>query len=140
MYGVGCDKDYQTLSRIANGVWPPAWIRPRWYTRNIQFVPHPHQFQRLGSCKQNFELGWVWSIPTKMLKLTSYIPAKYQATMLRSLRDIQGDDGVVGFYQSAPLGAFFRQSLIEMQAANQTRMRHGGIVLVHGKLSHVIYI
>ena len=41
-------------------------------------------------------------------------------------------DGVVGFYQSAKLGAFFKQSLVEAQAIHQEKLRHGGVVIVHG--------
>lgn len=45
-------------------------------------------------------------------------------------------DSVVGFYQSVKLDAFFKQSLVEAQAIHQEKLRHGGIVIVHGmKLS-----
>ncbi|KAL1753303.1 hypothetical protein FB107DRAFT_218099 [Schizophyllum commune] len=57
--------------------------------------------------------------------------ARYQASMIRSLKEVQGDDGVVGFYQATTLGAFFNQTLIETQVANQERLRHGGVVVVH---------
>lgn len=59
--------------------------------------------------------------------------ARYQASMLRSLKEVQADDSVVGFYQSTTLGAFFTQSLVELQAIHQEKLRHGGIVVVHGK-------
>jgi translation initiation factor 3 subunit H len=52
--------------------------------------------------------------------------------MLRQLNEVQGDDSVVGFYQSCSLGGFLRQSLIEQQALHQEKLRHGGIVVVHG--------
>lgn len=58
--------------------------------------------------------------------------ARYQAAMLRSLKEVQADDAVVGFYQSNSLGAFFKQSLLDMQAVHQEKLRHGGIVIVHG--------
>lgn len=41
-------------------------------------------------------------------------------------------DSVVGFYQSVKLDAFFKQSLVEAQAVHQEKIRHGGIVIVHG--------
>lgn len=58
--------------------------------------------------------------------------ARYQNSMLRSLKDVQADDAVVGFYQSNSLGAFFKQSFLELQAIHQEKLRHGGIVIVHG--------
>lgn len=59
--------------------------------------------------------------------------ARYQASMLRALKEVQADDAIVGFYQSNTLGAFFKQSLIELQAIHQEKLRHGGIVIVHGR-------
>jgi translation initiation factor 3 subunit H len=53
--------------------------------------------------------------------------------MLRQLNEVQGDDSVVGFYQACTLGGFLRQSLIEQQALHQEKLRHGGIVVVHGE-------
>lgn len=55
--------------------------------------------------------------------------------MLRSLKEVQGDDNVVGFYQATALGAFFNQTLIDTQAIHQERLRHGGVVIVHGDLN-----
>lgn len=60
--------------------------------------------------------------------------ARYQASMLRSLKEVQGDDNVVGFYQATTLGAFFNQTLVDTQAIHQERLRHGGVVIVHGNL------
>ncbi|KAJ7070942.1 translation initiation factor 3 subunit 3 [Mycena amicta] len=57
--------------------------------------------------------------------------ARYQASMLRSLREVHADDSVVGFYQATSLGAFFNQSLVEIQAIHQDKLRHGGVVIVH---------
>ncbi|KAH7911967.1 hypothetical protein BJ138DRAFT_1149511 [Hygrophoropsis aurantiaca] len=57
--------------------------------------------------------------------------ARYQASMLRSLKEVQGDDNVVGFYQATTLGAFFNQTLVDTQAIHQDRLRHGGVVIVH---------
>jgi translation initiation factor 3 subunit H len=57
--------------------------------------------------------------------------ARYQASMLRSLKEVQADDSVVGFYQATALGAFFNQSLVDTQAIHQERLRHGGVVIVH---------
>ncbi|TCD61758.1 hypothetical protein EIP91_007984 [Steccherinum ochraceum] len=57
--------------------------------------------------------------------------AKYQASMLRSLKEVQADDSVVGFYQATTLGSFFSQALVETQAIHQDRLRHGGVVVVH---------
>ena len=59
--------------------------------------------------------------------------AKYQASMLRSLKEVQADDSIVGFYQVTTLGSFFNQSLVETQAIHQDRLRHGGVVVVHGE-------
>ena len=56
--------------------------------------------------------------------------------MLRSLKEVQADDSVVGFYQSNTLGAFYKQSLIDLQATHQERLRHGGVVVVHGMSHH----
>lgn len=53
--------------------------------------------------------------------------------MLRSLKEVQSDDSVVGFYQATSLGAFFNQALIDTQAIHQDKLRHGGIVVVHGE-------
>ncbi|KAI6031765.1 translation initiation factor 3 subunit 3 [Pisolithus microcarpus] len=53
---------------------------------------------------------------------------RYQTSMLRSLREVQGDDNVVG---PTSLGAFYNQSLIDTQAIHQERLRHGGVVVVH---------
>jgi translation initiation factor 3 subunit H len=57
--------------------------------------------------------------------------ARYQASMLRSLKEVQADDSVVGFYQATTLGAFFNQTLVESQAIHQDKLRHGGVVIVH---------
>ena len=57
--------------------------------------------------------------------------ARYQASMLRALKEVQVDDNVVGFYQTTTLGAFFSQSLIDTQAIHQSRLRHGGVIVVH---------
>lgn len=59
--------------------------------------------------------------------------ARHQASMLRSLKEVQGDDSVVGFYQATTLGSFFNQTLVDTQAIHQEKLRHGGIVIVHGK-------
>jgi len=56
---------------------------------------------------------------------------RYQSQMLRSLNEVGSVDSVVGFYQSAKLGAFFKQSLVEAQAIHQEKLRHGGVVIVH---------
>lgn len=50
------------------------------------------------------------------------------------LKEAQYDDNVVGFYQSTPMGAFLRQSLISTQASHHESLRQGGIALVHGKI------
>ncbi|KAJ3553636.1 hypothetical protein NM688_g3499 [Phlebia brevispora] len=60
--------------------------------------------------------------------------ARYQASMLRSLKEVQGDDSVVGFYQAMALGSFYNQTLVETQAIHQERLRHGGVVIVHGNV------
>lgn len=70
----------------------------------------------------------------------STIEARYQASMLRSLKEVQADDSVVGFYQATTLGAFFNQSLVDTQAIHQERLRHGGVVIVHGQPSSPLFI
>ncbi|KAI0756637.1 hypothetical protein C8Q80DRAFT_1129711 [Daedaleopsis nitida] len=57
--------------------------------------------------------------------------ARYQASMLRSLKEVRADDSVIGFYQAMTLGSFFNQTLVETQAIHQERLRHGGVVIVH---------
>jgi len=57
--------------------------------------------------------------------------ARFQAAMLRSLKEVQADDSVVGFYQAMTLGSFFNQALVDTQAIHQERLRHGGVVIVH---------
>ena len=54
--------------------------------------------------------------------------------MLRSLKEVQADDSVIGFYQGMTLGSFFNQTLVDTQAIHQEKLRHGGIVIVHGAL------
>jgi translation initiation factor 3 subunit H len=57
---------------------------------------------------------------------------KYQRSMVHALKEVQGDENIVGFYQttSVPL----RQSLVDTQATDHEKLRHGGIVVVHGAL------
>lgn len=63
--------------------------------------------------------------------------ADYQASMMRSLKEVQADGAIVGFYQSNSMGAFFKQTLLDLQAVHQEKLRHGGIVVVHGQcVSH----
>ena len=64
--------------------------------------------------------------------MLTFEPARYQASMLRSLKEVQADDNVVGFYQAMSLGSFYNQNLVDTQAIQQERLRHGGIVIVHG--------
>jgi hypothetical protein len=55
--------------------------------------------------------------------------------MLRSLKEVQADDSVVGFYQVTAFGAFYNQTLVDTQAIYQSKLRHGGVVVVHGDFS-----
>lgn len=71
---------------------------------------------------------------------TSKTLARYQASMLRALKEVQADDGVVGFYQSNFLGAFFKQSFLDLQKAHQTKLRQGGIVIVHGAYCFLVNV
>lgn len=57
--------------------------------------------------------------------------ARYQTSMLRSLKEVQADDSVIGFYQGMTLGSFFNQTLVDSQAIHQEKLRHGGVVIVH---------
>lgn len=61
--------------------------------------------------------------------------------MLRSLKEVQADDSVVGFYQAITLGSFFSQNFVETQAVHQDKLRHGGVVVVHGtpRVLHVVF-
>ena len=52
--------------------------------------------------------------------------------MLRALKEVRADDSVIGFYQSTTMGAFFNQTLVDTQAIHREKLRHGGIVVVHG--------
>lgn len=52
--------------------------------------------------------------------------------MLRSLKEVQADDNVVGFYQATTLGAFYNQTLVDTQMIHQEKLRHGGVVVIHG--------
>jgi hypothetical protein len=60
--------------------------------------------------------------------------------MLRSLKEVQADDSVVGFYQASTLGAFLNQALVDTQAIHQDKLRHGGVVIVHGELKEVSHV
>jgi hypothetical protein len=60
--------------------------------------------------------------------------------MLRSLKEVQADDSVIGFYQATTLGAFFNQTLVDTQAIHQEKLRHGGIVIVHGPQTFYILL
>lgn len=62
---------------------------------------------------------------------------KYQRSMIHALKEVQGDENIVGFYQttSVPL----RQSLVETQATDYEKLRHGGIVIVHGASSFLMH-
>ena len=61
----------------------------------------------------------------------------YQMQMIRALHEVQGDDSIVGFYHSTTLGAFFSQTLVELQVLHQERLRRGGLAVVHG--THVLF-
>ena len=62
---------------------------------------------------------------------------KYQRSMIHALKEVQGDENIVGFYQttSVPL----RQSLVETQATDYGKLRHGGIVIVHGASGFLVH-
>lgn len=72
--------------------------------------------------------------------LTSSVGARYEASMLRVLKEANYDDGLVGFYQATTMGAFLRQSFISSQILHQDALRQGGIALVHGKRLNLAYI
>lgn len=54
--------------------------------------------------------------------------------MLRALKEVRADDSIVGFYQSTTMGAFLGQNLVDTQAIHQEKLRHGGVVVVHGTI------
>lgn len=60
--------------------------------------------------------------------------------MLRALKEVHADDSVIGFYQVTTLGAFFNQSLVDTQAIHREKLRHGGIVIVHGNQIFSLYV
>jgi len=59
--------------------------------------------------------------------------------MLRALKEVRADDSIVGFYQSTTMGAFFSQTLVDTQVIHQGKLRHGGVVVVHGNLLWLLY-
>lgn len=63
----------------------------------------------------------------------NYVVGRYQAQMLRSLKEVGSVDSIVGFYQATRLGAFLKQPLVEAQAIHQEKLRHGGVVIIHGR-------
>jgi len=56
--------------------------------------------------------------------------ARYQAAMLRALKDIQRDDQPVGFYQTCRFGSFLNGGFVEL-ATRYSQLRHGGIAVIH---------
>ena len=58
--------------------------------------------------------------------------------MLHSLKEVQADDSVIRFYQATMLGAFLNQTLVDTQAIHQDKLRHGGVVIVHGE--HIAWV
>jgi hypothetical protein len=72
--------------------------------------------------------------PISVIKaLILNVSGRYQGQMLRSLKEVGSGDSVIGFYQATRLGAFLKQPLVEAQAVHQEKLRHGGIVIIHGK-------
>lgn len=71
-------------------------------------------------------------LPVKDRVLMTVSTARFQGSMLRSLKEVQSDDSVVGFYLATNTGAFFNTSLTDMQAIHQERLRQGGVVIIHG--------
>lgn len=57
--------------------------------------------------------------------------------MLRSLKEVNNEDSVIGFYQATSMGSFYTHGLIDTQTLYQEKLRNGGIVIVHG--SPLIY-
>lgn len=55
--------------------------------------------------------------------------ANYQRKVIGHLREVQGDENAVGFYQTTTVP--LRQSLVDLQAADNARLRQGGILVVH---------
>jgi len=68
-------------------------------------------------------------------KLMFFFSARYQTSMLRALKEVHGDDSIVGFYQCTTFGAFFTHTLVESLATQREKLRRGGVVVVHGELS-----
>ncbi|PVG04793.1 hypothetical protein CPB86DRAFT_746879 [Serendipita vermifera] len=58
--------------------------------------------------------------------------ANYQNRMISYLKEVQGDENIVGFYQTTSMP--MRQSLVELQAFDSERRRQGGIIIVHDPL------
>lgn len=56
---------------------------------------------------------------------------RYQAEMLRCLRDVNVDNNPVGWYTSTYLGGFYNQSLVDNQYQIQQMLKAKSILLVH---------
>ncbi|GAO48985.1 eukaryotic translation initiation factor 3 subunit H [Saitoella complicata NRRL Y-17804] len=57
--------------------------------------------------------------------------ARYQAEMMRCLREVNVDNNTVGWYQSAYLGSFLNSQVVEAQFAYQKTLSEKSVVLVH---------
>lgn len=78
-----------------------------------------------------------YRLPQMIANVNLRMVEKYQRSMIHALKEVQGDENIVGFYQttSVPL----RQSLVETQATDYGKLRHGGIVIVHGALGFLVH-
>jgi translation initiation factor 3 subunit H len=59
--------------------------------------------------------------------------SKYQAEMLRSLRDVNVDCNIIGWYQSTFMGSFMTETLVEMQYLYQSEIPKS-VVLIYDPL------
>lgn len=71
-------------------------------------------------------------LQVEFLIVAELYAARYQAQMLRSLKEVNADDTIVGFYQTTSMGAFYQQSLVDQLVSHQDKLRHGGVAVVHG--------
>lgn len=56
--------------------------------------------------------------------------------MLRQLSFVNGESTVVGSYFVVQMGQYFKQVILDSLVGQLDRIRHGGIILVHGMLRH----
>lgn len=117
--------------------WDLTLMVPSRFPTHFRF---PTMLATRMTSRPNQLVSWHMALQMQRMDLCEIMfAARYQASMLRSLKEVQADDSVVGFYQATTLGAFFNQTLVDTQAIHQDKLRHGGIVIVHGTRWKAVY-